>query len=71
MDTTNAGVKEMKPNEAECIRCGTVMGKYWMNPIGTGRNIHYICPKCFVISGRQADRFTMKIVDGIKRKENR
>lgn len=61
----------MRDNETECIRCGVVVNKFWSHQVVTGRNIHYICPKCFVISGRQADRFAMKIVDGIKRKENR
>ena len=61
----------MKENEAECIRCGEVMNRHWMERIGTGRNIHYMCPKCFKISGSQADKVTGRMVDAIKKGKNK
>lgn len=61
----------MKENEAECIRCGEIMNRYWMEQIGTGRNIHCMCPKCFKISGSQADKVTGRMVDAIKKGKNK
>ena len=61
----------MKENEAECIRCGVVVNKFWSHQVVTGRSIHYICPKCFVISGSQADKVTGRMVDAIKKGKNK
>ena len=61
----------MKDNEAKCIRCEVVMNRHWMERIGTGRNVHYICPKCFRISGSQADKVTGRMVDAIKKGTNK
>lgn len=61
----------MKENEVECIRCGEVMNRHWVERIGTGRNVHYLCPKCFRISGSQADKVTGRMVDAIKKGKNK
>lgn len=61
----------MKENEAECIRCGAVVNKYWAHQVVTGRSVHYICPKCFRISGSQADKVTGRMVDAIKKGKNK
>lgn len=61
----------MRDNETECIRCGEVVNKFWSHQVVTGRNIHYICPKCFKISGSQADKVTGRMVDAIKKGKNK
>lgn len=45
----------MKPSEEQCAVCGEVWNRYWMEQIGTGRNTHWMCPKCFAHGNRQAD----------------
>ena len=47
------------------------MNRHWMEQIRTGRNIHYLCPKCFLISGSQADKVTGRMVDAIKKGKNK
>ena len=61
----------MKPNEEECYICGEVMNRYWMEQIGTGRSVRWMCPGCFRNGGRQADRLTKRMLEVRKKKENR
>ena len=45
----------MKEYEERCAVCGDVLSKYWMERIGTGKNTHWLCLKCFKAGARQAD----------------
>lgn len=45
-------------DEAICSSCGRILKKWTMFEISTGRNSHYLCPKCYLKGQSDSGRFT-------------
>lgn len=47
----------LDPSETFCSSCGVVHHRIVMFGIGTGRNVKYLCPKCYLAAEARARCF--------------